>query len=106
MILDLEPSLVRIDADGLVRLELLPGPEYFGVTVFPEGQAGWGDKKQIDGLWYYKSDYSEEYPNYMKKIDAMIEQGRRRKAMRQTSKEQGPSGTGDRVTTGEPNDDR
>lgn len=91
VILDLEPSFVRIDTDGVVDLELLPGPEYFGVFAFPEGQKDWGDVKLIDGLWYYNSDYRDEYPKYMKKIDAMIEEGRQRKAARAAAPSESPS---------------
>jgi hypothetical protein len=82
VILDLEPSFVSIDADGVVDLELLPGPEYFGVFAFPEGQKDRDDVKLIDGLWYYDSEYRDEYPKYMKRIDAMIDEGRKRKAAR------------------------
>lgn len=80
VILDLRPSFVRVDVDGVVDVELLPGPEYFGVFAYPEGQKEWGGVKLIDGLWYYDSDYRAEYPKYMKKIDRMIEEGRKRKA--------------------------
>lgn len=60
--------------------------------------------KPIDGLWHYNSGYSEEYPNYMKKIDAMIKQGRKRKAAHQPSKEQEASNADEAVAAGEPDD--
>jgi hypothetical protein len=91
-ILNLEPSAVRIDTDGVVDLELLPGPEYFGVFAFPEGQKDRGDVKLIDGLWYYNSDYRDEYPRYMKKIDRMIEEGRQRKTARAATQPGLPAG--------------
>jgi hypothetical protein len=92
VILDLEPMIVCVDRDGLGDVELLSGPEYFGVRAFPEGREGWGQVKLVDGLWYYDSDYRDEYPKYMKKIDAMIEEGRRRKAARAATQPAPPSG--------------
>jgi len=80
VILDLEPGIVQIESEGKVWLELLPGPEYFGVFAYPEGQKDRGDVKLIDGLWYYDSDYRDAYPEYMKKIDTMIADGRKRKS--------------------------
>ena len=83
VILDLEPSFVIIEEDGTVDLELMPGPEFSSVLAFPEGQDGWGSVKLIDGLWFHTSDYGEGYPRYTKKLNAMIEEGRRRKATHQ-----------------------
>lgn len=79
VILDLEPSLVRVDVDGVVDIELMPGPEYFGVCAYPENQYGWGDVKLIDRLWYYDSGYATA-PKYRKRIDRMIEESRKYRA--------------------------
>ncbi len=79
VILNLEPSFVRIDIDGTVNVELLPGPEYFGVFAYPEDRAGWGDVELIDDLWYYDSGY-DTAPKYRTRIDRMIEEGRKVKA--------------------------
>ena len=92
VILDLEPSFVTIEEDGTVDLELMPGPAFTMVLAFPEGQEGWGSVKLIDGLWYHSSGYREDYPRYMKKIDTMIEEGRRRKAARAATQPAPPSG--------------
>ncbi len=75
-VLDLEPSVVCIDTDGIVRLELLAGPEYFGVHAGPQS---WGDVRLIDDLWYYDSGYSTN-PKYRTRIDRMIEESRTHRA--------------------------
>jgi len=79
VILNLEPRFVHIDSHGVVDMELLPAFNFFGVRASPEGQEGWGDVKLIDGLWYYDADYRDEHPKHMRKIDAMIEEGRQRR---------------------------
>ena len=89
VILDLEPSFVHIDADGVVDLELLPGVIYWGVKAFPEGQEGWGEVKLIDGLYYYDSEY-DQHADHMRRIDAMMEEGRQRKAARATAQSGSP----------------
>ena len=45
----------------------------------PAGQEGWGDVKLIDGLYYYDSGY-DQHADHMRRIDAMMEEGRRHKA--------------------------
>jgi hypothetical protein len=84
VILDLKPMIVDINRDGSVDVELLSWPEWFGVRAVPEGQEGWGQVKLVDGLWYCDANYRDEYPKYMKKIDRMIEEGRKRKASRRS----------------------
>jgi hypothetical protein len=92
VILDPEPSFVTIEQDGTVDLELMPGPEFSMVFAFPEGQKGWGSVKLIDGLWFHTSDYGDEYPRYTKRLNAMIEEGRQRKAARAATQPAPPSG--------------
>lgn len=81
-ILDLEPSYVEIDSNGRVMVELYGAFDNFGVFAYPEDYRAplsnfhYGDKKLIDGLWYYDSDYSEKNPKYQKKIDALIQKGK------------------------------
>ena len=77
-ILDLEPSTVTIDATGRVMIAIVGGlGGHFGVLAYPEGfEASYphficGDRKLIDGLWYYDEKYNEN-PGYDKKVDAWI----------------------------------
>jgi hypothetical protein len=95
IILDLEPAFVHIESDETVTIELLPGPDWAGVVAYPEGQEGSGTVKLIDGLWYWNSDYRDAYPEYMKAIDAMIEEGRRIKAARNAPPGDKPGEGGD-----------
>jgi len=87
VILDLEPSVIVMDIlnHGEVWIELLPGPDAFGVVAFPEGREGEGDVKLIDGLWYFDGDYSDESPQYRDNINTMIERGRRQRESRSGS---------------------
>jgi hypothetical protein len=86
VILDLEPSLIRVNTVnyGEVIIELFPGPDWFGVIATSEGHERRGDVRLTDGLWYFDTAYSDSYPEYVKRIDAMIEEGRRRKAQGQS----------------------
>ena len=81
VILDLEPAQVFTNwhGDGEVVIELFPGPEWLGVTAFPAGSEGHGSVKLIEGLWYFDPKYSSDHPEYVTRINAMIEEGRRRK---------------------------
>ena len=81
-ILDLEASTVTIDATGRVMVVVVGGlGGHFGVLAYPEGfEASYphfncGDRKLIDGLWYYDEKYNEN-PGYDKKIDALIKRYR------------------------------
>lgn len=83
---DIEPAIIWFDtaSKGDVTIELAPGPDWFGVVAFPEGQEGSGDIKLIDGLWYCDAEYREPYLEYMKWIDARFEQGRRAREKRES----------------------
>ena len=81
-ILDLGPNCVFIDCNGRVMLEMMGGLNHFGVSAYSEDYkkppfVGFklGDKKLIDGLWYYDEGY-EGNPRYQKKIDAMLQKGK------------------------------
>ncbi len=81
-ILDLEPSTVTIDTTGRVMIAVVGGlGGHFGVLAYPEGfEASYpdfkcGDRKLIDGLWYYDEKYNEN-PGYDKRIDAVIKRYR------------------------------
>ena len=91
---DIEPAIIWFDtgSKGGVTIELRPGPDWFGVVAFPEGQEGSGDIKLIDGLWYCDADYRDAYPEYMKWIDARVEEGRRAREQRSERTPQQPVG--------------
>jgi len=80
-ILDLRPSYVRIEESGRVMLEMLGGLGHFGVNAYPEDYEKpipsykYGDKKLVDGLWYYDDGYHDN-PDYHKKIDALLQKGK------------------------------
>ncbi len=85
VILDLEPALVDIrPGDGTVLIQLFPGPEWFGVMASAEYRDGYCAVKLIDGLWYSDAEYGSEHPEYVEKINTMIEEGRRRKETRRS----------------------
>ncbi|MEN6575799.1 MAG: hypothetical protein ABFD90_05595 [Phycisphaerales bacterium] len=89
VILDLKPSCVYTDwhGDGEVIIELFPGPEWVGVTAFPEGSEGHGCVKLIEGLWYFDPSYRQDRPRYVARINDMVEEGRRLRANRVAAQE-------------------
>ena len=81
-ILNLEPTYVIIDSHGIVQIELYGGFEHYGVSAYPKDykKPSWveyGDRKLIDGLWYYDEDYKGN-TSLQKKIEALIEKGQTR----------------------------
>ena len=90
LILDLEPTYVEITRNGRVTLEMLGGMHHFGITAYPENYEKpshsfkYGDKKIIDGLWYYEDGYN---PKYDKWIEALIQKGKMKKQDKQDSEE-------------------
>jgi hypothetical protein len=81
-LLDLEPGYVDIRENGVVMVALAGGLDHFGVIGYPSdyneipisGEPGerkvkLGDKKLINGLWYYDEDYDED-PEYDKKVES------------------------------------
>ena len=88
-ILDLGPSSVTIGNNGRVLLHMMGGLDHFGVSAYPDDYkkptfvgSKLGDKKLIDGLWYYDDGY-EGNPRYQKKIDALIQKGKMKKQDKQ-----------------------
>jgi len=75
-ILDLKPDYVMIDIAGAVTVALTGGIDRFGVMAYPQDYGGppvsgsYGDKKLLDGLWYYDAGYDED-PQYEKRIEAL-----------------------------------
>jgi hypothetical protein len=84
-ILDLAPSYVVVGGDGSLTIEMHGGFDHFGVKAYaadfkePYPNFIYGSRKLIDGLWYYDDEYEDNRPSYRKKIDAWIEEGRKRK---------------------------
>jgi hypothetical protein len=78
----LRPSFVTVDAN-IARVEMGFGglaSYYFGVNAYPEGHTTRlpGDRRLIDGLWYYDEGYRYNPNSYSRKIDQLlINSGRR-----------------------------
>jgi len=72
----LRPHHVTIDRDGLVKIEMYTGWSPLGVYVFPEGHekpsVGYGQRRLLEGLWYYDDGYSVDPAAYDKVIDAIL----------------------------------
>jgi len=83
VILGLEPTYVHIDSEGRVIVELGGGLHHFGVYGYPSDYKKpllnfkYGNRKLVDGLWYYEDDY-EGNPELQKRIEALIEKGKAR----------------------------
>jgi hypothetical protein len=81
VILDLEPTYVHIDSEGRVIVELGGGLHHFGVYGYPVDYKKpltnfkYGNRKLVDGLWYYEDDY-EGNPQLQKKIETLIQKGK------------------------------
>jgi hypothetical protein len=90
VILDLKPSRVFTNyrGGGEVYVELMPGPEWFGVIAFPEGHEGRESVRLIEGLWYDDSEY--HYADYKVSIDNLVARGRHRRARRAAARAQTP----------------
>jgi hypothetical protein len=76
-ILNLKPNYVYIDEShsGRAMLEMYGGFAHFGVIAYTEDykKPSWskyGDKKLIEGLWYYDDGYNEN-PDYDKIIETL-----------------------------------
>jgi len=81
-ILDLEPSTVSIEGSGIVSVAVVGGLDHCGVIFYPEGiedqtappgveSQPYGDRKLLDGLWYYDDGYQRD-PHYDRKVDVWI----------------------------------
>ncbi|MGB2864639.1 MAG: hypothetical protein WBC05_15035 [Sedimentisphaerales bacterium] len=82
VILDLEPMFVDIWTDGRVVVGMSGGIHHYGVRAYPENynkpndDFEFGDKKIIDGLWYYEDEYN---PKYDKWVESLLEKGKTKK---------------------------
>lgn len=78
VILDLEPTCVNIQGDGMVQVELLGGFVHYGVCAYPENYKApfsgfsYGDRELIDRLWYYDDGYLKN-PKYGEKIETLLQ---------------------------------
>jgi len=89
-IIDLGPTCVIVSDEGAVQIEMMGGLDHFGVSAYPDDYkkppfVGFklGDKKLINGLWYYDDGY-EANPRYYKKIDALMQKGKSRQIEKDT----------------------
>jgi hypothetical protein len=78
-ILSLKPTYVYIGDSGFVTVEMWGGMSHFGVRAFSEDftnaykedkRINWGNKKLLDGLWYYDDGY-ENNPGFEKYIESL-----------------------------------
>ncbi|MHC4539144.1 MAG: hypothetical protein ACYTEK_05515 [Planctomycetota bacterium] len=81
-ILNLGPNYVVVNYDGRVMVEMMGGLDHFGVNAYPEGYEKpphaetLGDKKLIDGLWYYDDGYRGQQEEWEKRLEALRPKGR------------------------------
>lgn len=79
VILDLEPLFVDTWPDGRIGVGMSGGIYHYGVRAYPENYKKpsddfeFGDKKIIDGLWYYEDGYNP------KRIESLLKKGKRRR---------------------------
>ncbi len=65
LILDLEPMFIETGSDGRVGVGMQGGWHHYGVIAYPVNftkpceNFKYGDKRILDGLWYYEDDYDE-----------------------------------------------
>lgn len=90
LILDLDPMFIETASDGRVGVGMHGGFHHYGVTAYPENYEKpshsfeYGDKKIIDGLWYYEDGYN---PKYNKWIEKQLQKGKNEKTGRTKSEE-------------------
>jgi hypothetical protein len=79
IIRDLSPGGTSVSYDGYLTLEMHGGMDHFGVRIYPEGFKApdayfiYGDRKLLEGLWYYDENYVYD-KEYDKRIDIWIKQ--------------------------------
>ncbi|MGB2862433.1 MAG: hypothetical protein WBC05_03835 [Sedimentisphaerales bacterium] len=82
VILDVDPMFIDTWADGRIAVGMCGGFHHYGVMAYPENYEKprdnfkYGDKKIIDGLWYYEDGYN---PKYDKWIESLLKKGKRRR---------------------------
>ena len=82
LVLDTEPLYIEIASDGRLSLEITGALHHCGVTAYPENYEKpndnfkFGDKKIIDGLWYYEHGYDSKRGKW---VEALLEKGKRQR---------------------------
>ena len=80
LVMDVEPIYIDIYSDGRVSLEISGALHHCGVTAYPENYEKpsdyftYGDKKIIDGLWYFEHGYNSKRGKW---IDSLLKEGKR-----------------------------
>jgi hypothetical protein len=81
LVLDIEPLYIDVSSDGCVELEIFGALHHCGITAYPENYTKpnehfkYGDKKIIDGLWYYEHGYSSQRGKW---IDSLLKKENKR----------------------------
>ncbi len=89
LILDLDPMFIETSIDGSIAVGMQGGFHHYGVSAYPENfekssdSFEYGDKKIIDGLWYYEDGYN---PIYDKWIEELIQKGKMRRQAEQSQR--------------------
>jgi len=83
LILDLDPMFIETAIDGSIAVGMQGGFHHYGVSAYPQNfekpsqSFNYGDKKIIDGLWYYEDGYN---PKLDKWIEELIQKGKIKQA--------------------------
>ena len=90
----LRPHASLINFNGYVVLQMQRGGADFGVRIYPEGfkapanrYFSYGNRELLPGLWYYDYGYSYD-PEYNKRINAIIQEGKWEDAGKSTANQQ------------------
>jgi hypothetical protein len=73
----LRPRGVLVSYDGYLIIMMSSAMDHFGVRIYPEGfqppEPGfrYGDRKLLDGLWYYDEAYRHN-PRFDEQIEALL----------------------------------
>jgi hypothetical protein len=73
---DLSARVIMLDPRGFLHVEMHGGMSHFGFNLYPEdfNEADpffwYGDRKIIDGLWYYDQECRD--PRYAKRVEALL----------------------------------
>lgn len=81
----LRPNHVTIGQDGLVKIGMYNGWYDLGVRMYPEGYPEYpppfkyGDRKLLEGLWYYDEGYRTHAEAYDKIVDNLLSKNQKLK---------------------------
>jgi len=74
----LQPQFVTVEKNGTVRIEMATKWHPLGVYAYPEGyserhpQHRYGNRRLVEGLWYYDDGYRPDPAAYDRVIDAIL----------------------------------